>query len=405
MKGIFASIKQDFTVKRLVIFIFIIIYCGCYYQQYQVLISLSYLLIGCVFLYSVLFRREKIFKNFIVGSTIFVVYSIISSLLWAYDTNVAIDSSMQLIKSVLIALIFISLLNSDVDFEWALFSFSLAGILYAVLYLQNVDISHLGADRISRNEVSDGLPNVNTVALLVSFSFLYFMYMYFYGKRFVYLIIAAIVFVITFLLGARKSIITLVIGMIMMLFKLNATSRVKLLTLSVIFIVLLIIYIPPEYLSFVSERLAQLNFFENKVEDLDKSDTIRALLLERGFVYWLQSPFIGNGYYNFSQLLLKDCGFAWYSHNNFLEALVGGGVVGFILYYRLYFNILKDCLKRKLKFDIIYYIFIVMVVLLFNQLFIVVLHERFIWILLAILYAGVKLNKDSSNNENRLCRR
>lgn len=400
-----SEFKRNITINRIVIFVFVVMYCGFYYQQFLSFITLSYVILGIVFIHNSLMVQKKIlYVNFITISLLYVFYSFLS-VIWSVNTSVTIDSSMQLLKSAFIASMFITLIGSKMDFEWALFSFALAGIVYAFIYLQSVDISNLGADRISRNEVSDLLPNVNTVALLISFSFIYFLYMYFYKRKFVYLIVAGIVFVLTFLLGARKSIITLFIAMIMMLFKLNATSRVKLLTLSIIFIVLLIIYIPPEYLTFVSERLAQLNFFETKAEILDKSDAERTLLLGRGFAYWLNSPFIGHGYYNFSQLFLKDFGVALYSHNNYIESLVGGGLVGFMLYYSLYCKILKDVLKRKLSFNINYLIIIVMVGLLFNQLFIVVLHERFIWILLAILYAGVKLNKDSSNNENRLCRR
>ena len=141
---------------------------------------------------------------------------------------------------------------------------------------------------------------------------------------------------------------------------------------------------------FVSERLAQLNFFSNQINNLDESDSTRILLLESGLVYGLISPIFGNGYYSFSQLLLKDYGFAMYSHNNFVETFVGGGIIGVILYYSLYYVVLKKCYIRNKQIDIPYLLFILMIVLLFNHFSIVVLQERFIWILLSILYVGAK---------------
>ena len=62
--------------------------------------------------------------------------------------------------------------------------------------------------------------------------------------------------------------------------------------------------------------------------------------------YGMDSPILGNGYYSFSQLLLKEYGFATYSHNNFIEIFVGGGIIGFTLYYSLYYISIKDTCKK-----------------------------------------------------------
>lgn len=190
-----------------------------------------------------------------------------------------------------------------------------------------------------------------------------------------------------------------------MLYKLNSSARIKIILLSLLFISLLFVYIPTEYLSFVSERLAQLNFFSNQINELDESDANRILLLKSGFFYGMDSPILGNGYYSFSQLLLKEYGFATYSHNNFIEIFVGGGIIGFTLYYSLYYIVLKDTCKKVLRFDENYLLIILTTILLFNQLTIVVVNERFIWILLAILYSGVRCYSKVNCCENRFsCR-
>ena len=384
-------LKHDITVNKIVIFIFLFIYCGCYYKQYLSVISLSYLLLGVAFVYNLVRHKKVIHLQFVLISLFFVIYSIFSSL-WAPNFDVSYNASMQLLKSVCVSVMFITLIDSKSTFKWALFSFSLAGIVYSILYLQNVDIASLGTNRIgsATDNPLDLLPNVNTVGLFLSFSFIYFLYCYFSEKRSLYIVLIAFSFVVIFILGARKSILSLCFCLVMLMHRLKVSSRIKIVILCCAFIVLLFVYVPSEYLIFVSERLAQLNFFSNKISDLDESDSTRILLLESGFMYGLASPILGNGYYSFSQLLLKDYGFSMYSHNNLIETFVGGGIIGVILYYSLYYVVLKKCYIRNKQIDIPYLLFILMMVLLFNHFSIVVLQERFIWILLSILYVGAK---------------
>lgn len=399
------TLKQDFTINKIVIFIFLFIYCGCYYQQYLSFISLSYLLLGVAFVYNLVKHKKIIHLQFVLISSFFVVYCIFSSL-WAPNFDVSYKASIQLFKSVFVSVLFITLIDSKSTFKWALFSFSLAGIIYSILYLQNVDIASLGANRIgsATDNSLDLLPNVNTVGLFLSFSFVYFLYCYFSERRSLYIILIAFSFVVIFILGARKSILSLCLCLAMLMYRLKASSQIKIIVLFCIFVVLLFIYIPSEYLMFVSERLAQLNFLSTKMNELDESDSSRILFLESGLIYGFNRPIVGNGYYSFSQLLLKDYGFAMYSHNNFVEAFVGGGIIGFIIYYSLYYMVLKKCYIKNKQIDISYLLFILMIVLLFNHFSIVVLQERFIWILLSILYVGAKYYMISTYEDRISCR-
>jgi O-antigen ligase len=79
-----------------------------------------------------------------------------------------------------------------------------------------------------------------------------------------------------------------------------------------------------------------------------------------------------------------------YSHNNFIETLVGGGLIAFIIYYSFYikiFNQIKDR-KNNFVFDYRYLLLVLFMLLLFNHIAIVVLIDSFIWLLLALLFIG-----------------
>ncbi|WP_394800193.1 O-antigen ligase family protein [Bacteroides salyersiae] len=234
----------------------------------------------------------------------------------------------------------------------------------------------------------DFLPNVNTVGLIISFSFAYFIYMYFLDKKYVYMALAGLAFIVTFFLGSRKSIISLFICVFLMFIKLQKTSKLKILFLLVLLIALLLFYVPIEYLNFISERLAQLSFWSSKMSEIDSSDETRVRLIEYGLTYCIESPILGHGYYSFSQLFRKDCGIILYSHNNFIETFVGGGIIGFFIYYSLHGIILKRIDLRKAHFDYGYLLFVLLMILLFNHFSIVVLQDRFVWLLLTVLFTG-----------------
>ena len=68
------------------------------------------------------------------------------------------------------------------------------------------------------------------------------------------------------------------------------------------------------------------------MSEIDSSDETRVRLIEYGLTYCIESPILGHGYYSFSQLFRKDCGIILYSHNNFIETFVGGGIIGFFIY-------------------------------------------------------------------------
>ncbi len=376
---------QTLTFNKVFIFLFLIIYCGLYYQEYVTLISCSYVLLGGAFVYNLIKHKGFIYKDFITLCLIFVVYSFFSSL-WANSFDTSYKSVMQLSKSVVVAICFITLIDSKEHFKWALSILSFSGIIYALLYLGHVDISTLSANRIMAE--GDFLPNVNTVGLVISFSFTYFIYMYFFDKKCIYLIGAGLAFIITFFLGSRKSIISLFICIFFMFIKIEKKSKVKILFLLALLIILLIFYVPIEYLNFISERLAQLSFLSSKISEIDSSDETRIRLMEYGLTYCAESPIVGHGYYNFSQLFERDCGVILYSHNNFIETFVGGGIIGFLIYYGLYGIILKRIILKKSNFDYGYLLFILLMILLFNHFSIVVLQDRFVWLLLTVLFTG-----------------
>ena len=86
------TLKRNFTINKIVIFIFLFIYCGCYYEQYLPFISLSYLLLSGAFVYNLMKHKRVIHLQFVFISSVFVVYSVFSSL-WANNFDTSFNES------------------------------------------------------------------------------------------------------------------------------------------------------------------------------------------------------------------------------------------------------------------------------------------------------------------------
>lgn len=397
MKKLFGCFFSGLNFNRIIIFSFLVIYVGFYFPDYQKIITLSYLMLALWLLYNFIkYKRIKFFTISIV-SLPFLLFSTLS-ILWAPNMSASLTEVITLTKSILIPVLFVNLIKEEKDFHVAFFSLFLGGLIYAIIYMNNVDITMLGSDRISTTEENDELPNVNTVGLILSFSFAYFMFMFFKIKNIFFLIGSLISCTIIVVLGARKTLISLFISVLLLFAKLENKYRIWILLLLAVFVFVVVLIVPIEYLEFVFGRMGELaNQSENQMTSNSESDDLRVNLIIKGIAYFIQSPILGNGYYSFSKLYGDDTGYYVYSHNNFIETLVGGGLIAFYLYYLIYFLIIKRLFIHKLEYDFRFLILILVVVLLFNHLSIVVLQERFIWLLLSLMWVGTCYSKNKNS--------
>jgi len=84
------------------------------------------------------------------------------------------------------------------------------------------------------------------------------------------------------------------------------------------------------------ERMEQLlNFWSNEGQT-DHSTIMRNNMMELGIEWFKKYPIAGVGMGNPHILAARYLRFDAYLHNNFVELLCGGGIIGFVLYYAMY---------------------------------------------------------------------
>lgn len=95
------------------------------------------------------------------------------------------------------------------------------------------------------------------------------------------------------------------------------------------------------------ERMEQMfNFWSNDGKT-DHSTIMRNDMMALGLEWFLKYPVGGIGMGNPHILAAKYLGFDAYLHNNFVELLCGGGIIGFVMYYAMYVYLFVNLYKYR----------------------------------------------------------
>lgn len=170
----------------------------------------------------------------------------------------------------------------------------------------------------------------NTTAYVVGIGYLFFLYFALKeGKKHFYLF-AGINAIVVILTGSRKGLIQLVIP-ILLYIVLQKNVRRKIKTFGSVLLVGLIVAIilanSTVFMDTYSDRF--LEMFSDDTEDT--SVLSRNALAELGMEMFREKPVFGHGL-GASEYRTERIGLSVYFHNNYIELLTAGGIVGMIIY-------------------------------------------------------------------------
>ena len=75
----------------------------------------------------------------------------------------------------------------------------------------------------------------------------------------------------------------------------------------------------------------------------------RELYIQAGWKQFLKTPILGIGIGNTSQITMAATGHSTYLHNNFIELLASGGIIGFGIYYGIILYLIIKLIPFALK--------------------------------------------------------
>jgi len=226
-------------------------------------------------------------------------------------------------------------------------------VIYSILFYGIDTLLQLAS---AGKRMDNRYANVNIIGMVAAVAIVIQVDEIFRAKKFklasVFCVPAVLLLALT---QSRKAMLILILGIIMVAFLYNQSSHwlkalLRFVITAVVLFLVLQFLVTLDVFGGVMERLNDMILGILGFAESDASTDVRSKLIDVGIQQFLRTPFFGVGIGNAHRVAAQEIGVDAYLHNNFVELLCGGGLVGFVLYYLMYASLFVSFIKyRKTK--------------------------------------------------------
>ena len=343
------SKKGNANTSNISIFLFILMtvrYTIAYNEHFRTNQRL-WLLISAVvaifFLYKIVCHRAIVQPSYFVWWSIAVYAYFSLSILWSISKEFS-KGSYPLAMACIMGSLTSFVVTNRKDLKRLMVINSIALVACGLYVRSAVDPDTFRVSRIGQS--MEGLWNSNGISLTMCMGAMISFYFFDTTKRKILKLVNFLFFVFFVYLilycGSRSGLLVLLISILSyLILKAKGFRRVWVIIAGIIAIAALyylIMNYEPLYLVIGNRVENAINGVIGKGTSED-SFNIRHNMIVNGFRWFLRRPVFGYGLDNFRVLYYQNYGKMAYGHNNFIELLVDGGLVGIGIYYSMYFYI------------------------------------------------------------------
>ena len=294
----------------------------------------------------------------------------LASSLWAQSPELAISKGIDIIEIFIIMLI-VSICFQQVDSVDSILKAIMWGYYAVILY----EIVFYGWDYFvtvmkESTRVTSELLNSNTLGMCAAFAIMINLYLLL-SKKISLWTVTLLFFgmVVVIASGSRKALVSLFLGIFLFFLVRSLRKNQQTLPLFRFLIALPVV-------AFIGYQILRLPIFSGIMKRMEgmfnivvggtveKSAMIRMSLVQLGLELFKRHPLLGVGIDNPRLYTYEVVGETYYLHNNYMEILSSGGIVGFISYYWIYVKLLISYIRRRDFDDLQYCICFVLLILL-----------------------------------------
>jgi len=291
-------------------------------------------------------KKRIIFDWFLFLYLLFILVCVISCFI-ALEPFTSTDR----VKTLLLYFILIGTLINYVDsydkLEKLITYFIYSGVISSIIILFGSDLSQM-------HILGKILGNKNMMSIITGMTAVFSFYFVLYKEKYIYIFPAIVTLIMVLLIRSRTSLVFVLVNIFLLICFMDRIDFRKRIKYIILFILILFLFyylalnVPILY-EIVGERWERVIHFFYGIETSEKSISLRAQMIEFGFKMFKEKPIFGYGINNYKVLFKNAFGIRKYSHNNYIELLVGVGIVGLISYYLMYFKIMFELIKVKSK--------------------------------------------------------
>lgn len=277
----------------------------------------------------------------------FVLLSLLSAL-WATNPQTSLKVISRLIQSLVITFAMSQNYATRAGLLRCVRMFSWAGTLVGVYMLAATPFNKWFSGFFGSSSTA---LNPNTIGMIFTLCLMTSFYFAFYCQEKKYYLFTGLQFFIIILTSSRKSLLSAVIGIVMMsLLKVkrrNMIIRILVLFGLVVAFYYLIMSVPALYRAIGIRFESMTGYLMG--EGGDYSLSLRQRFIDNATDMFFERPLLGYGINNFTVQIGRRINVWTYAHNNYYEILADLGIVGFVTFYGYYFYLLATLFKAWRK--------------------------------------------------------
>ena len=377
----------------------------------------NYVFGGCaalVFLVGVVLGRKTtsiVVRPFYIFILCFSIYCL-SSYLWAWEPSAALDQAKRMFL-ILLCFAMVYLYYEKQDNIDALLDCIMWGgyvvSIYAIFAFGGVESVFSMLIAGHRPNAEETFINVNVLGMLGAVAGIIQIYKMVNEKKFLSSVLLIPTIIIIALTQSKKAILMLIIGAVLIAVSRGVTAGKGFKILKVA-IALLIVFVVGYYvinLEIFSGLRDRFNDMFSTMSGEDQTEGTstweRMKFIEIGMAQFWDTPILGVGIGSSKALLLQKYGEYTYLHNNYVELLACGGIVGFAIHYSMYVYLLYNLIKYR-RYDVqrADFCIILIIVLLVTDYGFVSYNVKSQYFYLATFFIQVDLLKRAANRKEAL---
>lgn len=328
------------------------------------------------------------------------------SALWASNVGAAFQDGISILANIICVSIVYNCYQNDESIERLVKAVMFGGFLVSIYIVSYYGIINFIANANSSIRLTREVGNANAIGFIMSISLVIFVYDFFKNGLSMNIILSLLSLIILAISQSRTALLTFGVGFILVIVNLRNNDLKSILKalflISAILVLIWLLVTKTVILGGINARMVDLFLAISGKSIAEGSFSERMTYITGGISSFIKHPILGIGIGNSYTVTQSLLGYTTYLHNNFIELLVCGGLIGFLLYYSMYYYLFNKLTKHnKLYHNNSYdYLCIILAIMMLVADFgRVSYYKKETYFLLMIIFLNVFINKNVSKKK------
>ena len=286
---------------------------------------------------------------------LFSLFSFLSTI-WATNPSDAVEKAITIFEILICMSVFYIYYGNTDKVETLLNAVMIAGFIISMFNIYYVGLGNVIKVIVNSRVLTDTFDNRNNIAIVSAISIILSLHYIVMGGTKIWIAFDLLALLNVAAVGSKKGFLIIIVGfftffLVKSINERKIASFLRVIAVLVATYILVLLMIKARLFSGVVSRFDTM--FSTLLGDgsANYSTYIRAQYINMGWNLFLQRPILGYGMGNAHIYAYSAFGTNTYLHNNYIELLVNGGIVGTLIYYSMYIHVLKRLLNRNMVYN------------------------------------------------------